>query len=286
MPADHFLLIIILDDLDRLSAVLDSLYAVGVPGVTIMNSLGGRKAQSWLEDFGLGGISRWFQSDEVAQRTLLCALPAKQVEAAIAAAEQAIGGFGRQNSGILFTIPLGRTLGLKKRTLPEQGVSTPHASTADRTFSAYPVSKALELMDFKPVTVRANASLEDVAEALLQSPSTHVAAVISRTDHLLGLVTLRALADQIFLGIMPELFVQETRDLEQAVALSKMTQVRSAADIMIETVAVRTDDPISKAFQLMHQHDLSGLPVVNDSNQVLGFLSLLELLALELEMGQ
>ncbi len=285
MKNEHFLLVIILDDLNRLPALLDGLYATGVPGVTIVNSLGGRKAQSWLEDFGLGGLSRWFQQDSEAQRTLLCAVPGDMIDAAVAAAEKAVGGFGRAHSGVLFTIPLRHTLGLKKRVIPEDTVTVPHASSKDRTFSAYPVSKALELMDFEPVTVPSDATLEEVAAALLQKPSTHVAAVISRNNHLLGLVTLRHLADQIFFNIMPELFMHETKDKEQAIRISKMTQVRTVVDIMINAVAVREQDPISKAFEVMHKHKLTGLPVVNDSNEVIGFLSLLELLALELKVG-
>ena len=283
MQTEQILMIIILDDLPRLPELLEKLYAAGITGLTVMNSAGGKKTQSWLEDVGLGGIARLFQSNESAQRTLLCLMPANLVDAAIAAAEQAVGGFGRENSGVLFTLPVERTLGLKKRTLPPAIITSPEVSSEDRVFREYPVAKALALQDIPPVVVPANASLEEVAAAMLKSPVTHVAAVVSTSEHLLGLVTLRGLADRIFLGIMPELFVKEIHDREQAMAFSAMTKVRTVADFMIEPLSVHPHDPVRKAFKLMHEHRISGLPVVDEQNHVIGFLSLLELLALELE---
>lgn len=283
MQTEQVLMIIILDDLSRLPGLIEKLYEAGVPGLTVMNSAGGRKTQSWLADVGLGGLARLFQSHESAQRTLLCLMPAAQLDAAIAAAEQAVGGFGRENSGVLFTIPVVRSLGLEKRILPPTTTTKPEVSREDRVFREYPVAKALELQEIQPVIVPANASLEEVAAALLESPAAHVAAVVSSSEHLLGLVTLRGLADRIFLGIMPELFVKEIHDREQALAFSAMTKVRSVADFMIEPVSVQEHDPVSKAFKLMHEHQLSGLPVVDKQNHVIGFLSLLELLALELK---
>jgi CBS-domain-containing membrane protein len=42
-------------------------------------------------------------------------------------------------------------------------------------------------------------------------------------------------------------------------------------------------DTVKQAFRLMHQHDLTGLPIVDDNNHVVGFVGLLELLDLILK---
>ena len=49
---------------------------------------------------------------------------------------------------------------------------------------------------------------------------------------------------------------------------------------MIEPVSIHIDDMVSDAFKLMHRHKLPGMPVVDDENHVVGFLSLLELMEL------
>ena len=59
--------------------------------------------------------------------------------------------------------------------------------------------------------------------------------------------------------------------------------MRSAKDFMIAPISVHADDPVRKAFRLMHENDLSGLPIVDDSNRVVDFVGLLELLELVLK---
>ena len=43
-----YMLVVILHDLTRLPALLAAWKRVGVPGVTIMDSLGGYQAENWL----------------------------------------------------------------------------------------------------------------------------------------------------------------------------------------------------------------------------------------------
>ncbi|MCO6450190.1 MAG: CBS domain-containing protein [Caldilineales bacterium] len=278
----HELLVIVLDRQDPLPDVLDGLYEAGVPGVTILDSVGGYRARNWLEEIGLGGLSRLFGVSELRRRTLLAVMPSELIDGAIAAAEKAVGGFGKPESGLLFTVPVGRTIGLIKREIPEHSISEPVVSPMDINIREMPVAKAMEMMVGDRIVVRSNASLAEVAAAMMTSPPTHVAAVVSRTDHLLGLVTLRDLADRVFFGIMPELFYKEVHDREQAEAFGQMAAVRTAADFMISPVAVHVDDPVRVAFRLMHENELSGLPVVDDDNHVIGFVNLLELLSLAL----
>ena len=212
------LMVIILDDASRLQALLKGLYDVGVPGVTVLDSAGGYQTQSWLENLGLGGIANLIQNRDKSQRMILAVMEKDILDGAIAAAEQAVDGFGRPNSGLLFTIPVGHTVGLFKRKAP-QVESEPVVSKLDVQVRDMPVEQAAALIKSDVVTVPSNATIPEGVLAMKNNSSTNVAAVVSREDHLLGLVTLRSLADHVFFGIMPELFLGEVFDQDNDRAL-------------------------------------------------------------------
>lgn len=275
------LLVVILDEEERLQDLLTSLYNVGVPGATVLNSVGGYTTHSWLEDIGLSGIARLFHQKEIEQRMVFAVMDSDLIDRAIAAAEEVVEGFGRPHSGFLFTLPVSHTVGLFKRPQPAP-VTPPIVTDTDVQVRDMPIAQAAQLIESGQIVVPSNASLADIIKAMSKNPSTHVAAVVSRENHLIGLVTLRDLADRVFFGIMPELFFSEVSDRTRAEEFGKMSTDRSASDFMIDPVAVHMDDPVSEAFRLMHTNNLSGLPVVDDNNHVVEFVGLMELLELVL----
>jgi len=278
------LLVIILDDLERLPDLMASLFDAGVTGTTLFDSIGGYRASNWLDEIGLSGLGKMFGASELKRRTLLAVVEEENIDGAIAAAEQAVGGFGRPDSGILFTVPVTRAVGLHKRPRSEESETLPAPDLEDLSIRDLPVSEAAKMLDIQPVTVSSGASLMEAIEAMSKSPSAHVAAVVSSTGHLLGLVTLRSLADHVFFGITPEVFYGEvTTDMDRSLDFGEMANVHNISDLMIEPVSVHYADTVKQAFRLMHQHDLTGLPIVDDNNHVVGFVGLLELLDLILK---
>jgi CBS domain-containing protein/nitrogen regulatory protein PII len=283
----HELLVIILDDLERLPDLLKALHNTGVTGATLLSSIGGYRASNWLDEIGLAGLAKMFGSAELKRRTILAVVDEETIDAAIAAAEQAVGGFGRPNSGVLFTVPVTRTVGISKRPRSEESETSPGRDVTDRFLRDMPVSEADKLLKIEPVIVHSGATLRETVKALSQSPSAHVAAVVSQTGHLLGLVTLRELADHIFFGIMPEIFYGEVSvDIDRSLDFGEMANVHNISDLMSDPVAVHHSDTVGDAFKLMHKHNLTGLPVVDDNFHVVGFVGLLELLELIPEMNQ
>jgi CBS-domain-containing membrane protein len=59
--------------------------------------------------------------------------------------------------------------------------------------------------------------------------------------------------------------------------------MRTAADAMHEPVWVKRGETVKDAFKRMHEHDLPGLPVVDDRYHVAGYINLLELVTICLE---
>lgn len=278
------LLVIILDDQDRLPNLLESLSNAGVTGSTLFDSIGGYRASNWLDEIGLSGLGKMFGASELKRRTLVAVVEEEKIDGAIAAAEQAVGGFERPNSGILFTLPLTRAIGIRERQRSEESETLPAPDLEDLSVRDMPVSEAAKILNIQPVTVPSGASLMEAIAAMSQSPSAHVAAVISETGHLLGLVTLRNLADHVFFSITPEVFYSEvSTDMDRSLDFGEMANVHNISDLMIEPLSVHSTDTVKEAFRLMHQHDLTGLPIVDDNNHVVGFVGLLELLDLILK---
>jgi len=280
------MLLVILDDLKVLPDLLDRWREIGVSGTTILHSLGGYKASSWLERVGLSMLGRGFEADELNQRTLMSVICDDDLlERAIAEAEQIVGGFDRPHSGALFVLPITRTLGLKKRhdRTPEELIATApdmgEMSELDR-MRCIPVSEVLAIHDFPPAIVERDDSLAVVATKMLDHPSTQVACVVNEEGRLCGIIRLEAIVNDLFVRLMPEEFLHELSELKEALEFADHLKHRTAADAMEEPVIIHPEDTIRTVFHRMHDLKLPGLPVVDDSHHVIGYVNLLEMLAL------
>jgi nitrogen regulatory protein P-II 1 len=277
------LLVVILEDLSKMPDLMKAWKRIGVPGITILQSMGGFHAETWLQRLGLGGISRLVVQPEVRQRTLLSLIEGEDLlELAIAEADEVVGGFDRPHSGILFTVPVGRALGLKKWVQETEGF---HQATeeggfgADRVRLTTPVSEIMDVLSLEPVVVSPEASLPEVVSALISHANVQVVCVQNELKHLVGLIEVTKLSNALFQEVFPEEFLGELTDLEEVLQYADRTKYRRASDIMQEPVYVRLHDDIQKAFHLVHQRDLPGIPVVDEQYHIIGYINLLELMA-------
>lgn len=284
------LLILILDDLKKMPALMDAWRTVGVPGVTILQSVGAHRTRNWLGRVGLGALDRLFDSDEVQRRTLLTAIDDQSIlDRAIGEAERVMDGFDRPNSGILLVVPVVEARGLNKKV--EQPILTTAGSLIADSCVEWlihrdtPVERVAAILNLEPTVVRRDTTLEEVALAMLEHPRVHVACVAADDGRLVGLLRLRSLADDLFFHIMPEEFLSEVVDLERAIQYAKTSRVRTAADAMEEPVWVKQGETIRHAFRRMHDHQLIGLPVVDDRYRITGYINLLEMLAVRCEQS-
>ena len=64
------LLMVILDDMTYMPDLLQAWRTIGVPGTTILESVGAYRVESWLNRVGLGNLDRLFEAKEVRRRTV------------------------------------------------------------------------------------------------------------------------------------------------------------------------------------------------------------------------
>jgi CBS domain-containing protein len=281
------LLIVILDDLKCMPDVLQAWRAIGVPGVTILESAGAYRVESWLSRVGLGGVDRLFESREVRRRTLMAAIEDDDLlDQAIAEAEQALGGFERPDSGLLLVLPVTQVKGLHKvMPKPSQESLPPAVMPNWVDLRDKPVEEAVAILNLEPTIVHPDTPLDEIARIMLAHPSVHVLCVVADDGRLVGLLGLRMLADDIFFHIMPEEFLSEIHHLDEAIEFAKRSRMRTAADAMRDPIWVKQGEKVKDAFKRMHEHRLSGIPVVDDQYHVVGYINLLELIALCCEDG-
>jgi len=284
----YHLVMVILDDLHVLPGLLQAWREAGVPGVTILQSAGGYRTETWLARVGLGAVGRLFEAEEVRRRTVLTLIEGEDVLArAIAEAERVVGGFDRPHSGLLMVLPVTQALGLKKKPREARPLLEPALRPEWAVHRNTPVEEVAAILNLEPTVVPADLPLDQVALAMLKQPHVGVACVVSEDGRLVGLLSLQDLADDLFFRILPEEFLSEVRDLEQVMAFADRSRVRTASDAMKEPVWVRRGETVKEAFKRMHEHNLTGLPIVDDQYHVVGYINLLELLVscLECRMG-
>lgn len=279
------MLIVILDDVKALPKLLTAWRQAGVPGATIMPSAGAYRTTTWLSKVGLGALDRLFEADEVRRRTVLAVIEDEALlEVAIAEAERAVGSFDLPNTGLLVVLPVTQARGLHKlaaRTPPDvRAASGDWIALRDK-----PVQDVIALTKRDPIVVSSETTLDAVAVALHAQPDVHLACVVNQEGRLIGVLPLRALVDDLFFHVMPEEFLSDALDAERVAHYARRSHVRSAADAMLAPVWVKSSDTVRDVFKRIHDQKLPGLPVVDDRYQVIGYVNMLDLLAVWTSAG-
>lgn len=113
-----YLVVLVLDNVDQCHPLLDAWEAVGVRGVTVLESsgIGRMRRTSMRDDFPLlPSLTRIFQSQEHHHRTLFSVVEnEEQAQKLIDAAQSVVGNFNQPHTGLLFVIPLHQVVGLHK----------------------------------------------------------------------------------------------------------------------------------------------------------------------------
>lgn len=112
------LLVLVLDEPEKFSAIIHAWERIGVPGVTMLDSVGSRqlRAQASRDDLPLiPSMRAVFASSEEHNRTLFTVIEDDlMLDRAIEAAHNVVGDFMDPHTGILFVLPVTRTWGVPK----------------------------------------------------------------------------------------------------------------------------------------------------------------------------
>lgn len=295
------LLIVILHDLDHLSDLLEAWKSINVPGVTILQSIGGFQVEDYLIRSGLSGLLNLFDQEKPRQRTLMSLIDDEELLArAIAEADHVVKGFDRPHSGILFTVPVGQALGLQKwgqksKEEPErrdkgqenlarwleEDLKAASAGGKLPDFTGLKKKSILEVLDLHAeqlAVVQMDTPLEGVVDALKRYSGAPFACVVNREQRLMGIIHPQALIGTIMLPVIPDAFTSGVEDYEKVRKQLNGKPPQKAADLMEESHSLFLDESIEAALKKMKSLNFLGLPVVDRLYHVKGYISLVELL--------
>jgi hypothetical protein len=114
---DSYLLIMVLDDSNRLNEVLEAWRTAGIRGTTILESTGlNRVLPRHTAQPMFAGFSQMFGGGRVGHQTLFAIIDSLELaEAAVSATEAVIGKLTDPNTGIMFVTPVLQVWGLPKK---------------------------------------------------------------------------------------------------------------------------------------------------------------------------
>ena len=310
MDVKYTLLVVILHNLDLLPELLDAWNRVGIPGTTLLPSIGGYQAVDQLKRGGLASLLSIMEQASPNQRMILSLIDNPNTLAiAVSEAERVVGGFDRPHSGILFTVDVGDALGLSKwgdtRKLEASAVKQATDGKmkdrgAENLLSWFEEEvrdlhgentlmgwrkqrKQLVSVAFKaplndPAVVTVDADLKEVTRAFLDHPHVSMVCVVNRAGRLVGIIRQTAFAEMMLVPAMPEQFIQKPDQYEKAIAYVRMDPEQRAFDIMEEPVFILNEANMEQAYLAFQKYDLTGLPVVNKHYRVTSYLTLTELI--------
>lgn len=150
--------------------------------------------------------------------------------------------------------------------------------TPESITQATAVSQADQLLTIEGVVVHATDSLQEVAEQAVRNPGCRLIAVVDDLDRLVGILPVRTLVNDIFVKIVPELFLGTIEDMADVKDYAELVKARTARDVMQPPISVERTQTVRDAFELLHEHDLPGVPIVDEERRVVGYVDQLELL--------
>ncbi|HEX5691026.1 MAG TPA: hypothetical protein VFX76_13525 [Roseiflexaceae bacterium] len=110
------LVVMVINDVTQLEPLVDAWTEAGAPGITVLHSTGVARLKDALrrDDVPLfPSLKDILEHDDLHHRTVFTVAEGDElVEKLIVAAQKIVGDFDAANTGILFTLPVGRILGL------------------------------------------------------------------------------------------------------------------------------------------------------------------------------
>jgi nitrogen regulatory protein PII len=117
------MVLLVLNDSDKLRDVLEAWESAGVPGVTVLHSTGlGKLRQDsglWDDLPLLPNIEDFFEREELHSRTIFSVVPNEDMaDRLVQLTQKLIGDFNQPETGLLVVLPLVKVYGLDKATRP------------------------------------------------------------------------------------------------------------------------------------------------------------------------
>jgi CBS domain-containing protein len=143
-----------------------------------------------------------------------------------------------------------------------------------REFSEELVRDAHSLIVNDPAHVELGSKVYAAVNEILRDPRTETVYIVDEQDHLKGIITVSDLlkVSSIQVG------AYKRKKFMNIFNYMSLLYSETVEDIMRKPISIRGDQKLINALQLMEEHKLSDLPVVDKNNRLIGELNGLEIL--------
>lgn len=106
------MLIFVLNDVEKLEALLEELSKMGLRGATIINSTGMARSLYGHQSVMMNSLRVLLDSDHEENKTIFTVVDQQQEEIFYKAVDKVVGSLSEPNTGIIFTVPVDSVNGL------------------------------------------------------------------------------------------------------------------------------------------------------------------------------
>lgn len=142
--------------------------------------------------------------------------------------------------------------------------------------SGYMVSDARYIHTQKPVTVKADASIDSILEAGIAERHCNNVYVVDSANKLLGVIKTKNLLKKLFPVI------SLTNGISDGVDGIPVFNATAAREIMTPALSVTDSVSLAKVASIFLKENILELPVVDDNNIIIGHIDASEIIALSM----
>jgi len=140
-----------------------------------------------------------------------------------------------------------------------------------------PVAVCQKLLAIEPLLAHRGDDLLALMRRSAAQPETRLIGVTDDDGRLVGVLPILRLVESVVARVVPESLLTDIADIADVARFGHAVEARTAGHAMVEPASIAPDATIGEAFRLMHQRRLSGLYVVDPDGRPTGYLDLLEL---------
>lgn len=129
-----------------------------------------------------------------------------------------------------------------------------------------------------PITVDASASLAGLPELLVQHRGCWTVGVVDEAGILVGIIPVDLVIQDLLFDVMPEELLTDLLEPDRAANLIRELHARTAGELMQPPVSVFSGATLRDAAHTLHQAELQGAPVVDETGRVTGYIALLDIM--------
>jgi CBS domain-containing protein len=150
-------------------------------------------------------------------------------------------------------------------------------SEKDRAARRTPVSACQDRLSIEPLLLGPELDVLAAVHRAAEQPQTRVIGVVNQEGVLIGVLPIVRLAQSVVARVAPEAIMRGLSEVDDIASFSHSVEARTVGEAMVAPASVAMDATIDQAFRKMHGRHESGLHIVDDAGRPIGYLDLLEL---------